>query len=396
MSATVNIATSQSAARFRSLACWGLVIALLPAEMIGLTIRFDMASLGAHTEGAWLLGQSHHLPRVAIASLVAMALFCGRRLRDALIEPQGTQVAWAYLLGHSALFAAFFLITAALVEGAGVSPFASRVLLAVWAATGAATFGLWVATVVPPRLWRTMGRDLAVALSVGLAFGIAAWAAGQATNLLWRPLGKGTLYLVRGLLSLVTRDVVCRPADLVVGTAKFRVRIAPGCSGYEGIGLILVFLSGCLWIFRRTLRFPQAFLLLPLGTALIWLTNALRITGLVAIGSWGSETIARGGFHSQAGWLAFNAVGLGIIFMARRSPLFTVEAQSRNESSFTSPTAAYLIPMLAIVATTMVTGAFSSGFDFLYPLRVPAALLVLWIYRRQYADLRRTWSWGPC
>jgi exosortase E/protease (VPEID-CTERM system) len=239
-----------------------------------------------------------------------------------------------------------------------------------------------------------MVRGFLAPFAVGLSFAVAAWAAGQATNLLWRPLSVGTLRLVRGLLSLVTRDVVCRPAEFLVGTARFRVRIEPGCSGYEGIGLILVFLGGYLWIFRRTLRFPQAFLLLPLGTVIIWLTNALRIAGLVAIGSWGSEAVALGGFHSQAGWLAFNAVGLGLVFMARRSHLFTVDVQPRNESGFASPTAAYLVPMLAIVATTMVTGAFTCGFDFLYPLRVPVALTVLWIYRRQYADLHRTWSWG--
>lgn len=397
MSATVNLPTHHQAARLCSLACWSLVFVMLPAEVIGLTIRFDMASPSADSRWSWLLGQSHHLPRVAVATLAAVVLIRGGQRLSSSSNPfglwQSRRVAWAALLGHVTAFAVFFQITAALLEGSQLTSTTFPVLLGAWVLAGVATLAFWIASLVPPRLWKALGRDTAVAFTAGLVLGIAAWAAGQATNSLWRPLGTGTLHLVQGMLSLITHDVICRPGDLVVGTTNFRVRIAPGCSGYEGIGLILVFLGSCLWIFRRTLRFPQAFLLLPLGIVVIWLANAMRIAGLVAMGSWGSEAIARGGFHSQAGWLAFNAVGFGIIVIARRSPLFTVDVQTRQPSSFASATTAYLLPMLAIVATTMVTGAFTSGFDFLYPWRVLAAVLVLWIYRRQYTELQRTWSW---
>ena len=41
----------------------------------------------------------------------------------------------------------------------------------------------------------------------------------------------------------------------------------------------------------------------------------------------------------------------------------------------------------------MVTHAISTGFDWLYPLRVLAAAVVLWCYRRQYDCLRMAWSW---
>ena len=36
----------------------------------------------------------------------------------------------------------------------------------------------------------------------------------------------------------------------------------------------------------------------------------------------------------------------------------------------------------------------SAGFDWLYPLRVLAALAVLWACRRSYAGLRWSWSWS--
>ena len=45
------------------------------------------------------------------------------------------------------------------------------------------------------------------------------------------------------------------------------------------------------------------------------------------------------------------------------------------------------------MATGMVTGAFSSVLDWLYPLRVVAAAWVLWIFRRHYTHLGWSLSW---
>ncbi len=104
--------------------------------------------------------------------------------------------------------------------------------------------------------------------------------------------------------------------------------------------------------------------------------------------------MAAGGFHSHAGWLAFNAVGLGLVACSRRSRFFRAGGEAHESPGGSNPTAAYLAPMLALTATMMITGALSAGFDRLYPLRVVAAGIVLWVYRRDHPDLRRTWSWG--
>ncbi len=56
---------------------------------------------------------------------------------------------------------------------------------------------------------------------------------------------------------------------------------------------------------------------------------------------------------------------------------------------------AYLAPLILLTATAMITGAFSSGFDLLYPARILVAGIALWSLRNQYRDLRFTWSWGP-
>ena len=172
------------------------------------------------------------------------------------------------------------------------------------------------------------------------------------------------------------------------GPAAFHVEVAPECSGYEGIGLIWVFLAAYLWFFRRTLRFPQALWLLPVGTVVIWLANVARIVALVAVGTWVSPAVALGGFHSQAGWLAFNAVALGLVAVSRRARLFAADAGAAAAAAAApaaNPTAAYLVPLLALVAAVMVTAALSAGdgFDALLPGpgRWPSAA-ALWVFRR--------------
>jgi exosortase E/protease (VPEID-CTERM system) len=126
----------------------------------------------------------------------------------------------------------------------------------------------------------------------------------------------------------------------------------------------------------------------------VWLANALRIAALIAIGTWISPEIAFGGFHSYAGSLLFCAVALSLAHVAGRSRFFATADALEATADTRNPTAAYLGPFLAIVATAMLTGAFSTGtFDALYPLRVVVAAMMLWSFRTVYREWRWTWSW---
>jgi CAAX prenyl protease-like protein len=58
-----------------------------------------------------------------------------------------------------------------------------------------------------------------------------------------------------------------------------------------------------------------------------------------------------------------------------------------------NPTAAYLGPFLAILAAGMISGAMSSGFEWLYSVRMIAAAVALWIYRRQYREVNWRLDW---
>jgi exosortase E/protease (VPEID-CTERM system) len=210
----------------------------------------------------------------------------------------------------------------------------------------------------------------------------------------WEPLSESTFWLVRALLSLVADDVTYEQVKYSIGTSTYGVEIAPPCSGYEGIGLIWIFLTAYLWLCRRSLQFPQALVLIPIGTVIIWLTNALRITATILIGAHWSPEIAERGFHSQAGWLAFNAVGLGLVAVSYRGRLFCKDNAYSPEYENTNPGAPYLVPFVVLMAALMVCAAFTTGFDYLYPVRFVAVALALVWFWRDYARWSWSWSWS--
>lgn len=384
---------------------WLLLAALPIIEVLLLTLRFDTGTLGGQS-GWWveLLSESPLLFQLVIAVAAATLLLGGASLwadaRGLPVPPISFRTTGLPFLGHLAVLAAFTAVTALLLDGSATvrSKPAWTVL---WLVLGGSAAGLWALTVLPAPLWLQLLRSNWIALLAGFGVGGLAWGAGLLLRLCWLPLAEATLWIVRTLLSVAYSDLICEPAERLVGTSTFAVQIAPGCSGYEGMGLISVFVAAYLWLFRRDLRFPQALLLWPAGVAILWLSNAVRIAVLIAIGTAGWREVALGGFHSQAGWLAFNAVALGLAILARRLRFFAVQPAEAVGGSGVSPVrqphpaTAYLAPFLAILATTMVTAAFTAGFDVMYPLRVLAAAAVLWVCRRAYTELRWSWSWQP-
>jgi exosortase E/protease (VPEID-CTERM system) len=135
--------------------------------------------------------------------------------------------------------------------------------------------------------------------------------------------------------------------------------------------------------------------LIPAGLLLIVVLNVVRIALLVLVGHVGLEPIAVYGFHSQAGWIAFNCAAGFIAYASRKSP--TLNRNARHQSSGAeNPTATYLVPFLAILAAGMLATALSSGFETLYLLRPVAAGLALYRYwpRLRQLQWRVTWR-GP-
>jgi exosortase E/protease (VPEID-CTERM system) len=270
-------------------------------------------------------------------------------------------------------------------------------LMASWAVT---CLAMWVARF--DRVPRIVG---AIAFLVGGM--LLASRAGALTQQFWKMSSGPTMTLVEFFLTPLAGGAVIRPEPEVIGTEVFSVHVHRQCSGYQGIGLITVLLAGYLWWFREIHRFPQSFLLFPVAIVLIWLANSLRIAALILVGIYISPEIAVDGFHSNAGWITFLVVGLGIIWAAQRLPFFTIEPAAAEGSptsarggvtgdvpelpagavgrAFGPSAAACLLPFLVLTGAAILTGAFTSGFDLLYPVRVIAVAATLWSLRDRFS-----------
>jgi exosortase E/protease (VPEID-CTERM system) len=398
------------------------ISALLLVELMGLSLRFDAKSILPALDGAarepgiagssvlragdpriwlvWLVGHAGFALKAALVAASAAVIFAGRRLRRDLLDlDESSFIRWSgpAFAAHVASYAAFVGITGRLFEGgAGAGPWAAA-WFAAWLSMGALVMVSLVAIAIPTHLLGLCLKHLAKALAVGGLVGTVAVVGGQLANRLWKPLGYGTLQAVHGLLRVFDSELLYRPAEALVGTKSFDVSIAPECSGYEGIGLVLTFLGLYLWIFRDRFRLGRVWLLLPLGAVTIWLANVVRIVALILVGTYLSPEVAVSGFHSQAGWIAFNAVTLGLIAVAAKCPFFArddVTPVPRSETETSNREAVYLAPLMSIVLASMIGGAFSTGgLDRFYPIRLAAVAIPLWLYRRSYASMKWSCSW---
>jgi exosortase E/protease (VPEID-CTERM system) len=185
-------------------------------------------------------------------------------------------------------------------------------------------------------------------------------------------------------LGVLVSPIYFDPSDAAVGTEQFWVRVTPVCSGYEGIGLMIVFLSAYLVGFRERFRFPHVLLLLPAAVIAVWLLNVVRIVVLILVGHAGYPDLAIDGFHSKAGWLYFCAAALGAVWFSQRVRWFAADPNAPR-GNVINPSAPFLLPVLAMVATALVTGVFVHEFNALYPVSAGVGLLVLAWYRKDYA-----------
>ena len=373
------------------------LVTLLLGELLFLTVAFDTQPLDTNQSlWAWLIGSSPQLLRLAIAIVVLTGLIGGSRIVRAVLTP-GTTTSGApfvrALIVHIAGFAGFAFVTPIVFAGGNRMATNPGTWALVWGVLGTATFVAWALALYPLRRWVDGLRHYRLVVAAGVAAGSAVWVSGFVTEALWKPLARYTFAVVTWLLGGLYSDVVSRPDSLVVGTTVFKVEIAPTCSGYEGVGLILAFLGIYFYLFRRELRFPAALVLLPIGAVTIWTLNAVRVVALIVIGTSGWREIALGGFHSQAGWIAFNAVGLTFVALIHRGGYFMRQAPPVTHlgAERADSTTAYLGPFVAMLAATMLTGAFSAGFNWLYPVCIGAAVAVLWSCRRAYTELQ----WRP-
>ena len=312
-----------------------------------------------------------------------------------------------YGILHALLLVSFVYLSALLYTSSSTASF--TLLALAWHACGAAAALALLAALAPLSVWGHAARQTASLALFAAVPAAAAVAAINTSQMLWGPAAELTFRIVAILLHPLLPALMSDPATRTLDSGRFAVQIADVCSGLEGVGLMLAFCAAWLWFFRREYYFPRAFIVVPLGVALVFLLNILRIAVLVLIGDAGYERVAILGFHSQAGWIGFNLAAFAVAILAHTNPWLSRTAGTRRtlrdgqiapggsgDSAEINWTAAYLMPLLAVLAAGMISHALSAGFESLYPLRLAAALAMLWIYRRAYAQLDLRFSWrGP-
>lgn len=369
---------------------WALAGALLLIEYLAISLGFDAQWVLDERGGDWKrfgdVGVVGHVAMLAATVLLALSPKARSEGASWLRPVPGLE---KLLLGLHVLAFVAFVGLSKLLFGDFAGPSGSALAwLGGWAALGltsAASLGgglLGVPRLRPGSALLLFAASLAVAL---LARELGEW-----SQALWHPAALVTLIAVAAVLRPAFPELAVDHANRYVTLGEFSVEIAPQCSGLEGVGLASVVLGTYLAVFRKTLRFPNAWLLLPLGMIAVWVGNVGRLSSLILLGAFVDPELAVGGFHSKAGWVLFCAITLGVTTLGHRSGIFSKQVEQTAETE--NPTAAFLMPLLILIGTAMVTGAFARTYDTLYGLRVLLAGAALVYFRRYYRDLELRFS----
>ena len=378
-----------------------LVLALLFAsELIIVSVWLDSGPLVGRAGligfmgdwGVWIL-------RCIVGFSVIFAAFAYLKNKTTLerISKQiaQTPIRWSLLFAHCFAMGIFAVLSFFLFGAIG-SVFWANLVAASWFVAGISAIAFAGFAFLSRAAWAELIRCTGHLWAYALTAIVSACGVGYTLQWLWQPASRLTFRLTKMFLSPFASGIIANPATMAIGTQRFQVQITRLCSGLEGVGLILAFAILWLVVFRKECRFPQSLILIPFGVMLIFLLNSFRIAALVLIGNAGAEQLALGGFHSQAGWIAFSAVSVVFFLVIERVPWFTTRQQGESFTTATeNPTAAFLLPFLMILAAGMIAGAATGvgSIEWLYPLRFFAALSILWVFRRRYASLSWRCDW---
>jgi len=384
--------------RVRFLPRVGVVAGLLIAETLARSYLIQgntPLELMTGSAKAVYLAQSWLL-RFVIAYMAAwMILAYARdsRIIDRVASLPVPPVRFAWLVVHSLLVMVFGFLSAAFYDAASPLPF--TVAAVAWYACGVGMVLSLLAAIAPVSTWRrVLDQSASLYLYALMAAGVAVVVA-RPLQLSWVPVARITYWAVDRLLLPFIHDLRSDSSTMSIGTRNFSIVIADKCSGLEGLGLMAAFCMSWFWYGRRQFIFSRSLIALPFAALLIFILNILRIATLLLIGNAGYPQVAMVGFHSQAGWIAFNCAAFGVAAVSYRIPWLRRGAVP-GAAAVRDATAAYLVPFLSILAAGMLAYALSSGFDLFYPLRLVSGGVALLIFREIYGLRAWSFSWRPC
>lgn len=361
-------------------------------EIIGVSVNFDGEFLAVSASPLLgLIGKSHELIKSGMAIIGFFIILALPKAQSfiSILKKYDCRPGWHYWLClHFVNIALFVYLTSYLFAGVNTDTTSILIINIAalgWIITGLGCFVFLINAIAPLACWLQLIRQVPLLIFISVLVGILSWYFGELAEFSWQPLAEYTFYLCHQLLALIYSDINYNLSDRILGTTNFRVQISPECSGYEGIGLIVVFFSVYLWLFRNSLRFPRVLLLFPIGILAIWLLNSVRIVSLIVIGSSFSAEVAAGGFHSNAGWFVFIISAVGLVLLSQRIDYFNVDSVVKYKATpVVTEVTALIIPFIVLLSIILLTTTFSVGFDWFYPVRVIIIAILLWSFRERY------------
>src|SRR5262249_9524598 len=235
------------------------------------------------------------------------------------------------------------------------------------------------------RRWRAILIELGPATLTLLAVSLLSPEMNLASRGVWyfQPLTQATFHSVVSVLNLFGVEAIAKSAEYALSSNSFRIRIEPACSGVEGFGLITLFLGCYFYAFKEHLRFPNVWVLLPIGLLFSWALNVLRIAVLFFLGMNGHRELAVSGFHSHAGWLAFCILAFAMIGMSTSVPWFR-RGNAVPQPLLNDWTAARTLPFAAFIGAALLLSTFTVVPDLWYFAKVVAISSALVVFLPVY------------
>jgi exosortase E/protease (VPEID-CTERM system) len=372
------------------------VLLLIDKSLLNNFVDFTRAQT-ANGLGAVVREGQHWSFRFLVAFGAATLIFSYVRdnelLRSAAYRVGVARMRLRWMAAHVLLIIALMPLSHLLFWDSPTAP-PLALVVALWVALGIGAVVSAFLAMAPRALWAGLARSIGIVWLYAAIVGSVSASAIQLSQTLWRLTASITFDMVRRLLIPFMPALVADPTTRILRTENFAVEVSDICSGLEGMGLVLAFLVVWLVYFRREYIFPRALVLIPVGLLAIFGLNIGRIATLMAIGSAGFPDVAEYGFHSQAGWIAFNLVACGIALVSRHSSWLNRRAAATDRQvAIVNPTAAYLMPLLAILAGGVLSHALSGKFETLYPIQLVVCLAILWRHRNRLKALQWQWSW---
>jgi exosortase E/protease (VPEID-CTERM system) len=211
-----------------------------------------------------------------------------------------------------------------------------------------------------------------------------------------------TLFLSSQLYALTGETLSVVGASLegypIYGSGEFFGQIGPSCSGYEGMFLAATLLGVYFYLEPRKLSALQMGFVILISCLTIFLLNSLRLAMLIYIGAHFSPEIAQEGFHQNFGLLSLVVVLVIAVMSTRALTAAGATAAVPFREEIGSATLKHdkhlrlLIPLIYLIASSLLCGLFSGKFFWLYPLPILAASVGLYQIRDELRGLKLAFS----